>query len=229
MSPERPLAPKSYCAAVGIFACALLTPYKPSLTTEKKPGSAFCVGMSPERPLAPKSYCATVGFFCLPSAPIFKKFLCQGKRSQLRKKVTSTEKSYCAAVGIFACALLTPYKPSLTTEKKPGSAFCVAKPPKKPLVAESYRGAVGISRVGLACHNRCPNLASIQVFFRNVEARILHRAGACASVFVLGLVVLSRGKAKRERSSTLLFDPSMSALPIIETQKSQSIGLFTRQ
>ena len=122
-------------------------------------------------------------------------------------------KSYCAAVGIFACALLTPYKPSLTTEKKPGSAFCVAKPPKKPLAAESYRGAVGICWVGLACHSRCPNLqaapswskgpvaglrASIQVFFRNVEARILHRAGACASVFVLGLVVLSRGKAKRD-------------------------------
>ena len=161
-------------------------------------------------------------------------------------------KSYCAAVGIFACALLTPYKPSLTTEKKPGSAFCVAKPPKKPLVAESYRGAVGISRVGLACHNRCPNLQAPPSWSkgpvaswmrrrasgfnpgvfqkcRNVEARILHRAGACASVFVLGLVVLSRGKAKRERSSTLLFDPSMSALPIIETQKSQSIGLFTRQ
>ena len=66
-------------------------------------------------------------------------------------------KSYCAAVGIFACALLAPYKPSLTTEKKPGSAFCVAKPPK-PLAAESYRGAVGIFWVGLACHNRCPNL-----------------------------------------------------------------------
>ena len=29
--------------------------------------------------------------------------------------------------------------------------------------------------------------------------------------------------------ATLLFDPSMSALPIIETQKSQSVGLFTRQ
>ena len=27
--------------------------------------------------------------------------------------------------------------------------------------------------------------------------------------------------------ATLLFDPSMSALPIIETQKSQSVGLFT--
>ena len=29
--------------------------------------------------------------------------------------------------------------------------------------------------------------------------------------------------------ATLLVDPSMSALPIIETQKSQSVGLFTRQ
>ena len=29
--------------------------------------------------------------------------------------------------------------------------------------------------------------------------------------------------------ATLLFDPSMSALPIIETLKSQSVGLFTRQ
>ena len=29
--------------------------------------------------------------------------------------------------------------------------------------------------------------------------------------------------------ATLLFDPSMSALPIIETQKSQSVGLFPRQ
>ena len=145
--------------------------------------------MSPERPLAPKSYCATVGFFCLPSAPIFKKFLCQGKRSQLRKKVTSTEKSYCAAVGIFACVLLklykapfpagkkpgrsccaakpledaacsgillrrgrkflpvpwlTPYKPSFTIEKKPGSAFCVGMSPERPLAPKSYCAAVGI-------------------------------------------------------------------------------------
>ena len=29
--------------------------------------------------------------------------------------------------------------------------------------------------------------------------------------------------------ATLLFDPSMSALPITETQKSQSVGLCTRQ
>ena len=29
--------------------------------------------------------------------------------------------------------------------------------------------------------------------------------------------------------ATLLFDPSMLALPIIKTQKSQSVGLFTRQ
>ena len=29
--------------------------------------------------------------------------------------------------------------------------------------------------------------------------------------------------------ATSLFDPSMSALPIIVTQKSQSVGLFTRQ
>ena len=138
-------------------------------------------------------------------------------------------KSYCAAVGIFACALLTPYKPSLTTEKKPGSAFCVAKPPKKPFAAESYRGAVGICWVGLACHSRCPNLQApplleqgarrlldeamgfglqIQVFFRNVEARILHRAGACASSWVLSCFQGAKQK---------------------ETQKSQSIGLFTRQ
>ena len=112
------------------FAAALLTPYKPSLTIKKKPGSAFCVGMSPERPLAPKSYCATVGFFCLPSAPIFKKFLCQGKRSQLRKKVTSTEKSYCAAVGIFACVLLKLYKAPFPAGKKPGRSCCAAKPPE---------------------------------------------------------------------------------------------------
>ena len=112
------------------FAAALLTSYKPSLTIEKKPGSAFRVGMSPERPLAPKSYCATVGFFCLPSASIFKKFLCQGKRSQLRKKVTSTEKSYCAAVGIFACVLLKLYKAPFPAGKKPGRSCCAAKPPE---------------------------------------------------------------------------------------------------
>ena len=112
-----------------LFAAALLTPYKPSLSIEKKPGSAFCVGMSPERPLAPKSYCATVGFFCLASAPIFKKFLCQGKRSQLRKKVTGTEKSYCAAVGIFACVLLKLYKAPFPAGKKPGPSCCAAKPP----------------------------------------------------------------------------------------------------
>ena len=61
MSPEKPLAPKSYCAAVGIFACALLTPYKPSLTTEKKPGSAFCVAKPPKKPLAAESYRGAVG------------------------------------------------------------------------------------------------------------------------------------------------------------------------
>ena len=30
-------------------------------------------------------------------------------------------------------------------------------------------------------------------------------------------------------TATLLFDPSMSALPIFVIQKSQSVGLFTRQ
>ena len=59
----RAICPKSYYAAEGFFACALLTPCKPSLTTEKKPGSAFCVARSPDRPLASKSYCASVGFF----------------------------------------------------------------------------------------------------------------------------------------------------------------------
>ena len=67
-------------------------------------------------------------------------------------------KSYCATVGFFARALLTPYKPSLATEKKPGSTFCAAKPVKKPTAAKSYYGAVGISLAGLACHIRCPYL-----------------------------------------------------------------------
>jgi len=48
--------------------------------------------------------------------------------------------------------------PSLTTEKKPGSAFCAAKPLKKPLAAKSYYGAVGFSLAGLACHILCPYL-----------------------------------------------------------------------
>ena len=118
-------------------------------------------------------------------------------------------KSYCAAVGIFACALLTPYKPSLTTEKKPGSAFCVAKPPKKPLAAESYRGAVGISWVGLACHSRCPNLQAPPSWskgpvaswirrwasgfnpgvFQNIEARIRSALGT------LGIWLSSSGRS----------------------------------
>ena len=99
-------------------------------------------------------------------------------------------KSYCAAVGIFACALLTPYKPSLTTEKKPGSAFCVAKPPKKPLVAESYRGAVGISRVGLACHNRCPNLQAPPSWSKGPVASWMRRR---ASGFNPGVFQKCRG------------------------------------
>ena len=37
------------------------------------------------------------------------------------------------------------------------------------------------------------------------------------------LVITSR------RKKAMLFDPSMSALPIIEKQNSQSVGLFTRQ
>jgi len=48
--------------------------------------------------------------------------------------------------------------PSLTTEKKPGSAFCAAKPLKTPLAAKSYYGAVGFSLAGLACHILCPYL-----------------------------------------------------------------------
>ena len=169
-SPERPPAPKSYCASVGFFAFALLTPCKPSLTTERRPGSAFCVARSPDRPVASKSYCATVGF--------------------------------------FACALLTPYKPSFTTEKKPGSAFCAAKPLKKPLAAKSYYSAVGISLAGLACHILCPYLQALALkaeasslpglgiglrpSTQCIEARI---HDSCTSVFVLGLVVLSRGRA----------------------------------
>ena len=128
------------------------------------------------------------------------KHLSQQERSQdaLAVQPGLLRKSYYAAVGIFACALLTPYKPSLTTEKKPGSTFCVAKPPKQPLAAESYRGAVGISWVGLACHSRCPNLQAPPSWskgpvaswirrwasgfnpgdFQNIEAQILHCAGA---------------------------------------------------
>ena len=60
-SPERPLAPKSYCATVGFFACALLTPYKPSLATKKKPGSAFCAAKPVKKPTAAKSYYGAVG------------------------------------------------------------------------------------------------------------------------------------------------------------------------
>ena len=106
MSPERPLAPKSYCAAVGIFACALLTPYKPSLTIEKKPGSAFCVGMSPERPLAPKSYCAAVGIFACALLTPYKPSLTTEKKpgsafcvAKPPKKPLAAE-SYRGAVGI---------------------------------------------------------------------------------------------------------------------------------
>ena len=105
----KPLAAESFYAAVGIFcefvACALLTPYKPSLTTEKKPGNAFCVARSPERPLAPKSFCATVGIFCLLSAPALKSSPAKERR-QLRKKSHQHKKSYCAAVGIFARVLI---------------------------------------------------------------------------------------------------------------------------
>ena len=154
-SPERPLAPKSYCATVGFFACALLTPYKPSFTTEKKPGSAFCVARSPERPLAPKSYCATVGFFACALLTPYKPSLTTEKKPGSAFCVARSPerplapKSYCATVGFFACALLKPYKPSLATEKKPGSAFCAAKPVKKPTAAKSYYGAVGISLAAL--------------------------------------------------------------------------------
>ena len=43
---------------------------------------------------------------------------------------------------------------------------------------------------------------------------------------------LPQGKLARGSqafTATLLFDPPMSALPIVEMQKSQSVGLFTRQ
>ena len=43
----------------------------------------------------------------------------------------------------------------------------------------------------------------------------------------VGIGALAFGKHAFTR--TLLFDPSMSALPIIETQKSQSVGFLTRQ
>ena len=64
-SPERPLASKSYCATVGFLACALLTPCKPSLTTEQEPGSAFCVARSPEKATSPKILLRHGRIFCL--------------------------------------------------------------------------------------------------------------------------------------------------------------------
>ena len=113
--------------------------------------------------------------------------------------------------------LLKPYKEPLPTGKKPGSSFCAAKPPKKILAAESYYAAVGISLKGLAIvvHICKPPLleqgasrfldealgfrlqSKLPSYIWRLEsstARVL-----CASVFVLGLVVLSRGSAKRER------------------------------
>ena len=109
----RPLAPKSYCATVGFFACALLTPYKPSLTTEKKPGSAFCVARSPDRPLAPKSYCATVGFFACALLTPYKPSLATEKKPGSAFCAAKPVKKPTAAVGIslagLACHILCPY------------------------------------------------------------------------------------------------------------------------
>ena len=61
----RAICPKSYYAAVGCFACALLTPYKPSFTREKKPGSAFCVARSPWKATSPKILLRHGRIFCL--------------------------------------------------------------------------------------------------------------------------------------------------------------------
>ena len=127
----RATCPKSYYAAVGFFACALLAPCKPTRTTEKKPGSAFCVARSPDRLPAPKSYCATVGFVaCALLTPCKPSFTTEKKPGSAFCVARSPDtplapKSYCASVGFFACALLTPCKPPLTTKKKPGNVFCL--------------------------------------------------------------------------------------------------------
>ena len=51
-------------------------------------------------------------------------------------------------------------------------------------------------------------------------------AGGNACIITLGTKELACGS--QAPIATLLFDPSMSALPIIVKQNSQSVGLFTR-
>ena len=95
------------------FTCALLTPYKPSLTREKKPGSALFVAR------APKSYCATVGIFACALLTPYKPSLTTEKKpgsalcaAKPLKKSTAA-KSYYGAVGIslagLACHILCPH------------------------------------------------------------------------------------------------------------------------
>ena len=51
-------------------------------------------------------------------------------------------------------------------------------------------------------------------------------AGGNACISIFGIKELACGS--QAPIATLLFDPSMSALPIIEKHKSQRVGLFTR-
>ena len=86
-------------------------PYKPSRTTEKKPGSAFCVARPTDRPPAPKSYCAAVGIFGRVLLKLYKAPFPTGKKpgralcaAKPQKKPLAAE-SYHGAVGISLAGL----------------------------------------------------------------------------------------------------------------------------
>ena len=175
-SPERPLAAKSYCATVGFFACALLTPYKPSFTNREEAGKRVLCSQVSWKATSPKILLRHGRIFCLCTAhalqatPHHRKVA--GKRvlcSQVSPRPTS------AKILPWRCALLTPYKPSLGTEKKPGSPFCAAKPVQKPTAAKSYYGAVGISLARLACDTLCPFLQAPPSYSRGPIASWMRR------------------------------------------------------
>ena len=179
-----PLAAESYYAAVGSFCLCPAHALQAILHHRKEAGKCVLCRHVPWKASSPQILLRRGRNFGL--CPAHSLQAIPHHRKEAGKRVLCSDAPEEAACGRIVSRRGRNFlrRPSLP---QPLSKF--ASPPPS--------GARGQSPPGWGAELR----ASIQVFYRNVEARILHRAGACASVFVLGLVVLSRGKAKRERSS----------------------------
>ena len=158
LSPlKKPLAAESYFAAVGIFCPCPAHTLQAILRHRKEAGKRVLCSQGSWKAASPKILLRHGKIFLacplLPpyKAPLPRKEASSGKRQKHKKILLRCRRNFCPCAAQALQAI--PHH-----RKEAGTRVLCSQAPKKPLAAKSYYGAVGISLVGLACHNDCPYL-----------------------------------------------------------------------